>query len=291
MQIIQDGEVLSDIHAFVPENLEGQTFSSLDAVSFFDADYDGNTDIVLVETYGSTSFAAIYYGFGADAEEYERYFGWEEQLSDAVSKQVEVLTIPQIRSFLTEGKENGKFSGYEEAYEAVSRICALESDGEMQYSLIYVDDDDIPELAAGVSGYYTSLYTYHDGTLYKVMDRWPYGAMGNAGYEYSPRKNSLRNYNNDYAGAIMYTTYMTMGAGYSIDTVAQIVSYNFDDVNQIGQPDEDEMDSMGLYGVSYIDGEEVSEEECASYDLGGYEFITVTMNREELVKMLSENKN
>lgn len=291
IQIIQDGEVLSDIHAFVPENLEGQTFSSLDAVSFFDADYDGNTDIVLIETYGSTSFAAIYYGFGADAEEYERYFDWEEQLSDAVSEQVEVLTIPQIRSFLTEGKENGKFSGYEEAYEAVSRICALESDGEMQYSLIYVDDDDIPELAAGVSGYYTSLYTYHDGTLYKVMDRWPYGAMGNAGYEYSPRKNSLRNYNNDYAGAIMYTTYMTMGAGYSIDTVAQIVSYNFDDVNQNGQPDEDEMDSMGIYGVSYINGTEVSEEECAAYDLGGYEFITVTMNREELVKMLSENKN
>lgn len=290
MKIIRDGEVLTNIHGFVPENLEGQTFCSLDAVSFFDADYDGDTDIVLIETYGNTTFASVYYGFGADAEEYERYFDWEEGISERVSEQVEVLTIPQIRSFLTEGKENGKFSGYEEAYEAVSRICALESGGEMQYNLIYFNDDDIPELAAGVSGYYTTLYTYCDGTLYKVMDRWSYGAMGNAGYEYSPGKNSLRNYNNDYAGAIMYTTYMTMSDRYSMDTVVQIVTYNFDDVNQNGQPDEDEMDSMGLYGVSYINGSEASAEECASYDLGGYEYITVTMNRDELIESLNKTK-
>ncbi len=286
IQIIRDGEVLSQNRVYAPENLEGQAFSSLDVVSFFDANYDSNTDIILIATYGTTSFTEVYYGFDSDAEDYERHFSGSYRLSETISEQVDILSIPQIRSFLTEGKENGKFSGYEEAYEAVSRICELESGGEMQYGLIYFDDDDVPELVAGVRGYYTSLYTYHDGTLYRVMDRWPYGAMGNVGYEYSPKKNSLRNYNNDYAGAIMYTTYMTIGKGYSMDMVVQIVLYNFDDANQNGQPDEDERDSMGLYGVKYINGVEVSDEECASYDLGGYEYIKVTMNREELKEAL-----
>ena len=86
----------------------------------------------------------------------------------------------------------------------------------------------------------------------------------------------------------MYTTYMTIGEGYSMDTVVQIVTYNFDDVNQNGLLDEDEMESMGVYGVSYIDGLEASTEECASYDLGNYAFMAVTMNQEELKETLSE---
>ena len=55
-----------------------------------------------------------------------------------------------------------------------------ESAGEQAYGLIHVDDDGIPELAAGVNGYYTSLYTWKDGKLYALMEHWAYGAMGNA---------------------------------------------------------------------------------------------------------------
>ncbi|MBD5540582.1 MAG: hypothetical protein HDR00_05210 [Lachnospiraceae bacterium] len=288
IQIIQDGEVLSQNRVYAPENLKGQAFSSLDAVSFFDANYDSNTDIILIATYGTTSFVKIYYGFDSDAEEMERHFSGSYSLAEMVTEQIEILSIPQIRNFLTEGKENGKFSGYEEAYEAISRICELESGGEMQYNLIYFDDDDIPELAVGVSGYYTSLYTYHDGTLYKVMERWPYGISGNAGYEFSPKKNSLRYLSNYGGGVIRYLTYGTIGEEYSMDTVALIEEYNFDDVNKNGQLDEDEMDSLGVYEVTYINGVEASDEECASYDLGDYEYIRLTMNREELIKTLSE---
>ena len=48
------------------------------------------------------------------------------------------------------------------------------------------------------------------------------------------------------------------------------------------------MDSLGVYEVTYINGVEASDEECASYDLGDYEYIRLTMNREELIKTLSE---
>lgn len=286
IQIMQDGEVLADLYPYVPEQLEGASFTGLDAVAFFDVNYDNCTDIVLIETYGDTSFAAIYYGFAADADAYERYFFSQDQLSENITNQLKTLTIPEIRSFVTQGKKNGSFTGYQEAYETISRLNELESSGSLQYNLIDFDGDDTPELVTGVEGYYISLYTYHDGTVYPLMDTWAYGAMGNAGYEYAPGKNSLRNYNNDYAGAIMYTTYMKIGTQHSLEMIAQIETLNFDDVNGNGIPDEEEEASFGCYSVSYIDGREVSPEECDSYNAGEYEYITPVMSIDELLAAL-----
>lgn len=283
MQILQNDRILTDIPGYVPDYLAGQAFGSLDAVSFYDINYDGNTDIVLIETYGDASFAAVYYGFDKNAEgEYERSFLVQEELSDAVTDRVETVSVSGIREFLSGGKRNGEFGSYSEAYEAVGRLCELEGDSETEYSLIYFDEDEIPELVAGVNGFYTSLYTYHDGTVYTLMDRWPYGVMGNAGYEYCPRKNSLRNYNTDYAGAILYITYWEIGPGYTMDMTAEIRQMNFDDVNENGILDEDEMGSLGLYSKSYLNGAEAGSEECVSYDAGDYEFLTVSMSLEEL---------
>ncbi len=282
MQIVQNGKVLTEIEAYVPSELEGEKFTSLDAVSFYDVNYDNNTDIVLIETYGGTSFAAVYYGHAAESEDYESFFSPQEELSEILTSQVEQLSILEIRNFLSNGKKNGSFESFQEAYEAVSRLCELEDNGENSYNLIYFNGDDIPELVAGKNDYYTSLYTYDNGTVYTLMDHWVYGAMGNVGYEYVARKNSMRNYNSDYAGAIRYTTYMAMNSQHSWDTVAEIVTYNFDDVNKNGMPDENEEDSIGYYSVSYINDKEVSEEECASYDVGEYEYIEGKMNLEEL---------
>ena len=86
----------------------------------------------------------------------------------------------------------------------------------------------------------------------------------------------------------MYTTYMTISSRHVIDTVTSIETYNFDDANRNGIPDEDEMDSLGRYSVSYIDGVEVSAKQCKSYDMGGYEYITVTMRYDELIAKLGE---
>lgn len=285
MQIIQDGKVLEELETYIPSALTGEKFSSLDAVSFYDVNYDGGTDIVLIETYGSTSFVAVYYGFPDDAEEYERHFSLQEELSETISEKVEQLTISEIRNFLKDGRTNGKFDSYQEAYEAVSRLSTLESSAEIEYNLVYFDGDDVPELVTGLCGYYTSLYTYRDGTVYTLMDRWPYGAMGNHGYEYVPGKNNLRNYNTDFAGAILYTTYWAISKQHSMDIDVQIVTYNFDDANGNGQPDENEECD---YSVSYINGVEVSAEECDSYNVGEYEELEVGMSLEELRSKLSD---
>lgn len=285
MQIVQNGQALTFLRGYVPETLEEEDFRSLDAVSFYDVNYDGQTDIVLIETYGDTSFAAVYYGYAADGDGSQHFF-LQEQLSEQISERADTLTIPAIREMLSDGKKNGEFKSYAEAYEAAARLGELESAGEQTYGLIYVDDDEIPELAAGVNGYYTSLYTWKDGKLYALMEHWAYGAMGNAGYEYAPKKNNIRNYNSDYAGAILYTTYMEIGSGHTLDITAEIKTMNFDDVNQNGVPDEDELGSVGVYGVSYIDGKEVSNEACAAYDAGEYEIILGELSRDELIAEL-----
>ena len=292
MQIVRDGEILTQINGYVPESLEGERFGSLDAVSFFDINFDGNTDIVLIETYGDTTFAAVYYGVPGFADEHDGYFWEQGQLSDRLTESLDTVTISKIRGFLSEGKKNGEFSGYQEAYESIIRLRELENSGEteysegMQYDLIDFDGDDIPELVAGVNGYHVSLYTYSEGSVYVLMDSWAYGAMGNAGFEYSPGNNSLRNYNADYAGAINYLTYMTIGQQHSLEQVVQIVIYNFDDVNGNGIPDEEEQGSIGYYGVNKIDGREVTAEECAAYDLGGYEYIEGKMSAAKLLEEL-----
>ncbi len=288
MQIIQDGEILQEIAGYVPDRLAGKAFDSLDAVSFYDVNFDGCTDIVLIETYGGTAFAAVYYGFPHDAVgAHERTFTVQEALSDGITAQAEELSISGIRGFLTEGKKNGAFGDYREAYRAVGRLCALE--GMTGFDLIYFDADEIPELVAGNEGYCVSLYTYEAGTVYRLMDRWPYGAMGNAGYEYCARKNSLRNVNNDFAGAILYTTYMAADSRHTLDIVVQIETYNFDDANGNGVPDPEEEGSIGCYGVSYIDGREASDAECASYATGEYTYMEGSMSLEELQKRLESS--
>lgn len=282
MEIVQNGEVLTRIVPYVPEELAGEPFTSLDAVSFYDVNYDGNTDIVLIETCGNTSFAAVYYGFSGDDELYGRAFVPQERLSEGLTGQAEPLTVAGLREILADGKKNGEFGSFQEAYAAVGRLSELESEDALAYDLIDFDGDDVPELVTGAAGYYVSLYTYENGTVYQLMDHWSYGAMGNAGYEYAPGKNSMRNYNSDYAGAILYTTYMTMNDRHELDTVVQIETYNFDDVNKNGFPDEEEEASLGAYSISYIDGQEASVQECASYDMGGYEYMEPKMSLEEL---------
>lgn len=286
MQIVRDGQILTDFPAYVPEGVNLEDFESLDAVSFYDINYDGNTDILTVATYGGRKLAAIYYGEVPEgAYGQEPYFYVRDRLSDKVSAQVEPLTVSQIRIYLSWGKKNGTFAGWQEAYETVARLCEVESDGNFRYDLIDFDGDGVLELMAGTDGS-ISLYTYSQGTVYTLMDQWSYGAMGNTGYEYSPGKNSLRNYNTDFAGAILYTTYMKAGQGHSLEPAARITFINFDDVNGNGILDPDEEDSIGSYGISYIDGAVATEEQCAAYDAGGYVYMEPEMSFEELREVL-----
>lgn len=184
--------------------------------------------------------------------------------------------------------------GWREAYAAAAGQFEQEfpqqgeSSPRILYELIDFDGGETPELAACLEGYCVSLYAYRDGETYMLMDRWAYGAMGNMGYEYCPGKNSLRNFNTDFAGLILYTTYMSIGPEMTMDMTAQIETYNFDDANRNGSPDEDEYDSAYEVCVSYCGGEEISPEDAAAFDAGEYEFIKGVMSYTELLTALEK---
>ena len=168
MEMVRDGEVLCGITPYVPAKAGAKKFKSLDAVSFWDVNFDGFTDVVTIATYGDTQTAAVYYGdmFGYE-KEYWSFFR-EEELSDYLSEQAKApMTIAGIRDLLTGGKKNGEFESYVEAYEVALNLSVMEGwaaseteyGGEFLYDLIYVDEDEIPELVSGRNGYFVNLYT------------------------------------------------------------------------------------------------------------------------------------
>lgn len=291
-QIIQNGEVLflTNTHnatSCVPEGLLDEGFTSLDAVAFFDVNYDGETDIVLIETYGDTSFAIVYYGEVSHYDDRVLFYS-QEALSYFITDHVKTLTIPEIQQFLTKGTANGEFTDYREAYRTVCRLDQMENEKPLHYNLIYVDNDDVPELVTGVPGYYVSLYTYHDGMVYELMDQWGYGAFGNTGYDYIPKKNLMSNFDQDHAGLVGYTTYMTINSQYVIETVTTLKFDCLDCVDENG-------DFVDENATKYsIDGEEVSEERYDAawkkygYEAGEYEYIEPQMDLDTLLSELSK---
>ncbi len=157
---------------------------------------------------------------------------------------------------------------------------------ELTYDLIYVDDNDVPELVADMTGYYVSLFTYTDGQVRTLMDRWGYGAMGIPGYEYAPRANVIYNINVDFAGAMYYKFYMKIGAEGQVEDYydQSLTLWNFDDLNGNGAPDEGELleDPIYRYGDQVI-----SEAEFDAYQIPGtYEMIQGTMTQDQILETL-----
>ena len=98
-----------------------------------------------------------------------------------------------------------------------------------KYRLIHIDNDGIPELVAGADGYYVSVYTYKDGKVTQLMDDWGYGAFGNAGYYYLPKKNSVYNDNADQAGLIRYDTFLKINAKHSKLVTTDTYEYHYNE--------------------------------------------------------------
>lgn len=177
---------------------------------------------------------------------------------------------------------------YKTAYLDV--INSAEDSDTLKYGLIYFDEDDIPELVLGNEGYWVSMYKYANGEIYTLMDHWGYGAMGNSGYAYVPKMNSVRNYNTDYAGLIRYTGYASNTDNSELEFSTIIEAYHFDDKNGNDIPDEDEPYSEGACKIFLcaVNGHiEITADEAASYDVGEYKYIIPDMTLDEIKAALS----
>lgn len=162
-----------------------------------------------------------------------------------------------------------------------------DSDVKITYDLIFFNDDMTPELVAGMNDYWVSMYTYDKGKVYTVMDQWGYGAMGNAGYSYYPKKNVLVNYDNDFAGLRYYTYYGKMKNHEMVDLHKKSLRIDyFIDKNQDGMPQEEE---YSLDNPIYYYGEKkISEKKYNKYLVqGDTKDIRGRYSKKKILKKLS----
>lgn len=204
MILVEGGKCISSIEPSISVRNGFENLENVDAVGFFDFNADGMDDIVIV---GDTDHgkhllleAATPYN-----ECFEFFADYGEEEAKAIGGD---LTIKGMKAALLGDNKDGKYDNYKGAYAQIVKTFCY-ADYQLTYDLIYVDDDDIPELVAGTECC-VSLYSFKDDHACPLMYLWTYGAMGNIGYEYSPKNNVIYNGNADDAGATYYNTYMAI---------------------------------------------------------------------------------
>ncbi|MBD5538033.1 MAG: hypothetical protein HDQ99_20745 [Lachnospiraceae bacterium] len=139
----------------------------------------------------------------------------------------------------------------------------------IDFGLIYVNDDDIPELVFGPEGYWVSLYTWQDGQVYTVMDKESYGTWGRI-YTYVPSQNVIKewsyyyfDYDDDGFTRRGYDDFYQMAeTTYELEYIYGLI------VEDIIKYEVDEMEASTLYYVEPDWTErEITKEEYVAYDL------------------------
>lgn len=119
-----------------------------------------------------------------------------------------------------------------------------------KYDLVYLDDDNIPELVSGPDDCWVSVYTWRDGQLHTMMDEWGYGTWGNYGYEYVEYTGIVWHREAQYAGAIDYSIYDKVDENYDWETLIEYRTDYYVDTNGNGWVDDD--DVFLEDGIEYI---------------------------------------
>ena len=289
IRIIQDNKVAQQITPWLPDGVEDGRLISMDAVAFPDYDMDGNTDMILIYTIEGGRVIDILDGYDLKNLSWQSEFEHNLNLANALMQRTEEeLNMANVKKFLGYKGKGEKFSSWQEAYRFIARLEAIQ-ESRYQYNLIYFDEEEVPELVVDLPGR-VSLYTYADGQLYRLMDRWGYGMLGNNGYQYLPRGNKMFNRDSDYAGAIYSDTIIRMNSDHRLEEVVEIFTVNFDDKNGDGYPEEDEVQTLGEVSTSYIGDRVISEEEYTSYfaEAEKAEWISGEYGYEELLEKLGK---
>ena len=168
----------------------------------------------------------------------------------------------------------------------------------LKYALAFVNDDDVPELVVSNLGYSVAVYTYANGeVVYTMKDDsvtdehgLAYGVAGNVGYDYIPRGNIIRNYNNDFAGLIRYVTYRKLDNNqvvYVYDN--ELKEFHFEDKDGNGTLDENEADDYVDEPTAYFFGENkiTKEEYEAKLIDGDYDELAGNLSAAELTQKLN----
>lgn len=240
--IVKDGKFLADLYTSIYSEDGNNYLKKIIAVGFFDFNSDGMDDIAVIGDSDFGEHILLYESVPGD-------YPFETFADLNKEKVLEIgsdFTIAGIKKALQGDNQEGHFRSYQELYTHLAKIYSVQDDKNL-YDLIYADDDDIPEFVVGYPGYWVSLIAYEDGKAHYLMNRWPYGAGGNSGYSYAPRKGVYYNGNADFAGALYYNTYMSKRDVGELGTDYWVLDINFNDLDGDGVPSDDELQNSGEY--------------------------------------------
>lgn len=148
-----------------------------------------------------------------------------------------------------------------------------DSSSPMTYSLVYLNDDEIPELVIGNTGYWVSVYTWYYGKTVAVIEGWNYGAFGIGGYYYLPREGVVYFSDADFAGYIRSYYYLQINEKLELtscnDKSLSIWMFRDEDEDYYIDEGEEVEEPIFYYGDT-----EISEEEFQTYCIeGDYEML------------------
>lgn len=188
--LLKDEKVIDTLAELKTGNVRSEeTFHAVEAVSFPDYNGDGINDIITICSYTPTKGtdellveARIYTGDAGGK------FELEQELSESANSALAEKTIQSVLGFLGAGKSesNPAEDGWQQAY-----IDYIRTDGNYapeSYSLIYLDEDDIPELVwiGGCEADGCRIVSWYDGNVYESQLRRLY-------FSYIEKENLLCN--------------------------------------------------------------------------------------------------
>lgn len=115
-----------------------------------------------------------------------------EIASDAVMKYLKSdYKADDVVNYFTKDYLNGKFKSYQEAYSSIVDYYVICYKDGVKYDLHFLDGDDVPELIIDYVGNALDIYTFKEGTAYKVADFITYGPHDTSGFKYVPYDNTI----------------------------------------------------------------------------------------------------
>ncbi len=148
----KDNKVSSILDGPFPDNIRpNEIFNSVEAVSFPDYNSDGYNDIIIICSYSPASGPDAGTGyseariFSGDAK---GSFTFEKELSEQTNSALAEITVKNVLGFLgaDRPKPADAKSSWQQAY--TDYLQAQDAGMWEGYRLIYINDDDIPEIAA-----------------------------------------------------------------------------------------------------------------------------------------------
>ncbi|MCR4566690.1 MAG: hypothetical protein K5769_01455 [Pseudobutyrivibrio sp.] len=149
---------------------------AITGIKLCDVNFDGKMDVLMNVIHNKKQLAFVYGSDSYDISFNDNLVRVPESMYDDNLE----YTVDDIELLLTNGKTNGEFKSYKEAYKSIVNsytyiLAPYYSDEEInssdchKFDLIYLDDDDVPELVVNTI-FGIMVYTFKDGYTYSAIN-------------------------------------------------------------------------------------------------------------------------